>query len=135
MYRDNIFEDLRELFENKFDITINTLTITSAGYVIGSNIQPQREILSILSKRKDGLFENVKRTFVDNVEDVDILSKKIDIHTGDEDENEYKIITNLIIEPRGFSKYLNYQKCCNEVKRINSIIKKNSDSLYLLEGI
>ena len=135
MYRDNIFEDLRELFENKFDITINTLTITSAGYVIGSNIQPKREIISILSKRKDGLFENVKRSIVDNVEDIDIALRMIDIHTGDEDEKVYKKITNLIIEPRDFSKYLNYQKCCKEVKRINSIIKKNNDSLFFLEGI
>ena len=81
------------------------------------------------------MFENVKRSIVDNVEDIDIALRMIDIHTGDEDEKVYKKITNLIIEPRDFSKYLNYQKCCKEVKRINSIIKKNNDSLFFLEGI
>lgn len=136
MYHNDLFEDIKERFDNEFNITINTLTITSPGYVLGCNIQPQREILSILAKRKDGLFEHVKRTFVENINDIDIKLKRIDIHTGDEDEDIYKIITNLLINgPRNISKYLNYQKCCNEVKKINNIIKRNEDSIFLLDGI
>ena len=134
MYKNDLFGDLRERFENKFNITINYLTITSPGYVIGRNIFPKRELLSILSKRKGSLFENVKRISV-NEENINMKLGKIDVHTGEENESVYKEINSLIIEPRGSSKYLNYKKCCNEVKRINSIIKKNSDSLFLLEGI
>lgn len=136
MYKKDIFEDIKERFEKEFNFSINTLTLTSPGYIIGCFVQPQRELLSILSKRRDELFEHVTRIFVDNLKDNDMALKRIDVHTGDEDEDIYEKITNLLMSgPRTISKYLNYQKCCDEVKRINSIIKRNEDSFFLLESI
>ena len=135
LYHHDLFEDIRERIKNNFGFLANSVTITSAGFVIGYLIQPQKKILSILSKKKDELFERVKRKTTNNVEEMNI-SKRIDIHTGEEDENTYKEINNLITQsPRENSTYLNYQKCCNEIKRINNIIMRNEDTLALLEGL
>lgn len=132
LYNKDIFEDMRKRFENKFNVSITSLTITSPGYVLGCCVQPQREFLSILSKRKNELFEHSKQIYVDDEEGINIELGRIDVHTGDEDENTYKKINNLMIRgSRGFLKYLKYQECCNEVKRINKIIKNNEDSILL----
>lgn len=135
MYRKDLFEDIKERLEKEFKFSINTLTITSPGYLIGCFVQPQRELLSILSNKRDELFEQVKRTVIDKVE-ADIKLKRIDTHTGDKEENTYKKINDLLFNgSRGFLKYLNCQKCYDEVKRINSIIKRNQDSIFILDGI
>lgn len=134
-YHHDLFEDIRERIKNNFGFLVNSVTITSGGFVIGCLIQPQKEILSVLSKKKDELFENVKRKTTNNVVEMNIF-KIIDIHTGEEDENIYKDINNILIgSPRENSKYLNYQKCSNEIDRINNIIMHNEDALALLEGL
>lgn len=134
-YHHDLFEDIRERIRNNYGFLVNSVTLTSAGFVIGCLIQPQKEILSVLSKKKDELFEHVKRKTTNDVAEMNI-SKRIDIHTGEEDEKIYKEINNILIgSPRENSKYLNYQKCCNEIKRINNIIMRNEDTLALLEGL
>ncbi|MBO6124825.1 MAG: NACHT domain-containing protein [Bacteroidaceae bacterium] len=133
---DNIFDYYQKLFKNKLNFSINTLTITSPGYVIGSLVQPQREILSILSKKKDGLFIQVSQTNIGKEEDIALKLSIIDIHTGEENEKTYKLINNLLLRgASGFTKFLNYQKCCEELDRIDRIINRNKDSILLLEGI
>ena len=133
---DNFFENIKERIEKELKFTINTLTITSVGYAIGAHIQRQREVLSILSRRKKELFEQEERKFRhNNVGRINVSLEKVDIHTGEENENRYRLITNLINEGyRRFSKYLSYEECCSEVKRIISMVEKNED-LLLLDGI
>ena len=134
-YHHDLFEDIRERIRNNYGFLANSVTIISAGFVIGCLIQPQKEILSVLSKKKDELFEHVKRKTTNDVAEMNI-SKRIDIHTGEEDEKIYKEINNILIgSSRENSKYLTYQKCSNEIDRINNIIMRNEDTLALLEGL
>ena len=134
LYNNDLFEDIRERIKNKCDFFANSVIIIST-YVIGRSIQPQKVLLSILSKKKDQLFEHVESQKPNKVEGMDMFTK-IDIHTGEEDENTYKIINNLIkFPPKQYSTYLKYQECCNEINRINNIIKRNEDTLALLEGL
>ena len=131
----DLFEGIRERFKNKFDVSINSATITSTGFVIGCFIQPQKEVLSVLSKRKNELFEHVKRTINNNVETIDGI-KEIGVHTGEENKNIYQDINNLLARSsRESFTYLNYQKCCNEISKINNIFRRNEESLALLEGL
>jgi hypothetical protein len=136
MYHNDPFKDIKTCFENKYNVCINTLTITSPGYVIGYVVQPRREILSILSKKNIELFEQIARVSVDDIKDIDTKLGIINIHKGEEDENVYKKITKLLIKGAWkSSKYLNYQKCCNEVKKINNMIQNNKNSRFLFEEI
>ncbi len=135
---DNIFDYYQKLFKNKFNFSVNTLTITSPGYVIGSFIQPQREIMSIMSKKEVDLFKRAIQANIKNEEGYSLSLDIIDVHTGEEDENTYKIINNLLIRAggsKGFPKFLNYQMCCKELDRIDRIINRNKDSILFLEGI
>ncbi len=132
----DLFEDYKKIFKNNLNSFINELTIISPGYVIGSFVQPQRKILSILSKKKNGLFVHVAQTNIDPKEYIDLPLSIIDIHTGEENENIYKLINFLLLRGGSrFSKFLNYQKCCEELDRIERNINRNKDSILLLEGI
>ena len=134
----NIFEYYQKLFKDKFNFSINTLTITSLGYVVGSFIQSQREILSILIKKEVCLFKQSIHVNVKNIEGSSLSLNVIDVHSGEEGENTYKMITDLLIrvgEPKGFPKFLDYQMCCKTLDRIDRIINRNKDSVMLLEGI
>lgn len=82
------------------------------------------------------MFIQVSQTNIGKEEDIALKLSIIDIHTGEENEKTYKLINNLLLRgASGFTKFLNYQKCCEELDRIDRIINRNKDSILLLEGI
>ncbi|MBR6988265.1 MAG: NACHT domain-containing protein [Bacteroidaceae bacterium] len=138
---DDILGYYKKLIKDEFDFSINTLTITSLPspkFVIGSFIQPQREIMSMMSKKEFDLFKLAKQTKIKNKEGFSLSLNKIDVHTGEEDENTYKIINKLLMNVgwhKRFPYFLNYQMCCKELNKLDKIINRNKDSISFLEGI
>lgn len=103
--------------------------------------KPQRKIIPILLRRKLDLFKNA--TIVNpKIKTSPKKSFKIMINTGDEDSKIYSLVNDVLrihsssdTPPELSYPYLSYEKCCDEIERIESVIKKNDDSLFLLEGI
>lgn len=125
-------EEFRKVLGNK-----NIVVVNFRYTYIGIHIQPQKEILRILfKKRKTDLFELVQRQGIEKVEGLFMTLKIIDVHTGEDDENLYDKISSLLrLNPWGHFCHLNYQKCCKEVEKIKNQIEKNDDLTSFLDSI
>lgn len=135
-YEASSFDSLKLTIKDKLNMTINAATFTSDGLFAGFSFQPHRRILTIMSKRCGNLFEKSTRCFPSKkTKDIKIILTAIDCHTGEEDEFTYKVINDLISSSGENYKHLNYQKCCEEVERIQQNIQKNEETLSLLEGL
>jgi len=130
---------IEEIFQNikkKYDVDVNTIAFSHSGFIIVecSDI-PHLGILSILLRRNKELFRSFGRV-KENLsieKNMDIF--EIEINTGCEDVNVYEQLNIILRGFHSFRQYLDYEKCNGEIKRITDIIKRNEDTLNLLEGL
>ncbi|MBQ6741274.1 MAG: hypothetical protein IJR04_01625 [Bacteroidales bacterium] len=138
--RRNYFDEIRGIIKEKYKITIKDAVVIEPPVIyIGSCIWGHKKVLSILSRRRQDLFEPLKVFGSDNNMKFDL--QEVDVHTGEDDYRNYTRINELIEDNNRFRSnknmevVLNYQKCCEEFDKIKIMIESNEKSLDLLEGL
>ena len=130
---------IEEIFQNikkKYDVDVNTIAFSHSGFIIVecSDI-PHLGILSILLRRNKELFRSFGRVKENLSIEKNMDLFEIEINTGCEDVNVYEQLNIILRGFHSFRQYLDYEKCNGEIKRITDIIKRNEDTLNLLEGL
>ena len=130
---------IEEIFQNikkKYDVYVNTIAFSHSGFIIAecSDIS-HLGILSILLRRNKELFRSFGRVKENLSIEKNMDLFEIEINTGCEDVNVYEQLNIILRGFHSFRQYLDYEKCNDEIKRITDIIKRNEDTLNLLEGL
>ena len=134
------FEDLSNRVEQKFNVTLDSASFTSSGLMFGFKTDPSRRLYYLLAKRNKNLFIEKERNGRKREKIKTSISLSIlDSHTCKNNRELYKTINDsLMLGVSGLEtnfRFLSYEECCKEVKRIDVLIKKNEETLSLLEGL
>ncbi|MBR4157185.1 MAG: NACHT domain-containing protein [Bacteroidales bacterium] len=131
------FKKLKKNIEKVTGLTFSSLMLNMNKRFIATNIKPCRKIINILTSRNKNLFNIISQeSHVDSKNNPFDQMKVIDVLSGDNNKELYIEINYLLVTAQNLNYlYLDYQKCCEEVTRINIMIKNSEDSSILLDGI
>ena len=66
---------------------------------------------------------------------IDLEPTEINSHTGEEDAKTYSYINSLLSSSSYGDNIFDYEQCLKEIEHISEIVKRNEESLELLEGL
>ena len=130
-----ILEEIPKNIKKKYGVDVNTIILSHSGFIVVYSDIPHRGILSILLRRNKELFRSFGRVKENLSIEKNMDLFEIEINTGCEDVNVYEQLNIILRGFHSFRQCLDYEKCNDEIKRITDIIKRNEDTLNLLEGL
>lgn len=95
-----------------------------------------KKLLPLIGKRQSNLMRErtIDRSQTMTIEED--IAIEINVRTGSENTALYDSYTALLdLHYRGANEYLDYRECTNEIKKIESLIKRNEESIDLTEGL
>lgn len=128
-----IFDEMRPKFKEKFNLVVNSMTINYSDYIIGCYATPNLRITNILFQRKKELFRHPSVMMIKD--SIDLEPTEINSHTGEEDAKTYSYINSLLSSSSYGDNIFDYEQCLKEIEHISEIVKRNEESLELLEGL
>lgn len=136
------FQSIMSEFQPYLKHPISLTQFDSTGMVKCYAFDSKHAILNLLNKKMPNLFNN--KYVIEHLELEDeqirlLLPKEIitiDIHTGDNNSNNYKNWNAILINtPPKFLFYLDYKKCKEEIDSIKKIMEKKDNPNILVIGL
>lgn len=133
----SFFKELKNRVKKETNISVDTLSINAYNRFIATYIKPHRKIIKIIQNRNKNLFNIIPQRINKEIDKSSYSEIRIiNVFSGNDNNESYKEINNLLLIAQNMDySYLDYQKCFDEKKRIESMIKNNEDAFRLLDGI
>ena len=134
----NPFAGVGKIIKDRFGIRVETITMFNNTNLFVANITTNyRKLFPLLYKRKSDYFKTVKEiSYPEHIGLEENSFSEILVTSGNNDKKLFELYGFMLDSSHArFSYYLDYEKCLDEIERINSIIYKNENSQDLIEGI